>query len=72
MATATLTPDDMVSLAEASALLRETGHPASVTTLTRWLRDAGTPLVRRGRAHQVSFSDVLVVHAARVAERGDC
>ncbi|MFD8626644.1 hypothetical protein ACFV4E_22635 [Streptomyces hygroscopicus] len=54
-------PDDLVTYREASALLRDTPHPAAPTKIGKWVRmyririwSAGI-----GTAHRVSFTDVL-------------
>jgi hypothetical protein len=60
---------DLVSLAEASELLRDTGHEASVKVLKRRAVRAGKPVKRVGRADYASWSDLLEVHAAMVDEQ---
>ena len=61
---------DLVTLAEASTLLEETGHPARSRTLKRWLVKHGRPVAsRRGRDDQASWSDILEVHAVEVDAR---
>lgn len=58
-----------VSFKEASGLLRRTGHPASVTTLQRWVQEEGIATERIGRTDYVSFTQILKVHAVRVRTR---
>lgn len=72
MATALMSPyvaRDQVTLKEASALLAETGHPASIETLRRWCKKHGVPLVRYGRADHASWTRLLLVHAIEVDAR---
>ena len=60
MAIATTVADaDLVTLKEASALLRGTPHPASVTTIRRWIDRYGLRVTCAGKAGRVSFSDIL-------------
>lgn len=54
--------DDCLPLKECSALLRETGYPASVSTLRRWIASHDLTTGRDGRVVVVSFSDILEVH----------
>lgn len=60
---------DLTSLQACSDLLKQSGHPASVTTLRRWIEEHRIDTVRRGRADYVSFSDILEVHRDEVAKR---
>lgn len=61
---------DLVSLAEASVLLADTGRPVRVHTLKRWLvKHEVTVVERRGLKDRASWSDILVVHAAEVDRR---
>lgn len=60
---------DLISLQEAEALLRDTGHPASVSTIKRWVKRHGIEVQRIGRADHVSFSDLLEAHRDEVARR---
>ena len=60
---------DEISLAAASVLFAETGHPASVRTLKRWCQRHGTPVIRQGRADYASWSALLTAHAAEVDAR---
>ncbi|MET7713743.1 hypothetical protein [Streptomyces sp. NPDC005407] len=60
---------DMLPLRTISAKLAETGHPASVTTLKRWIKDRGLHTGRDGRETCVSYSDILAVHRDMVARR---
>lgn len=61
---------DMVSLAEASALLDETGHPVRSRTLKRWLVRHDKPVMEKpGRDDRASWSDILIVHAAEIDRR---
>lgn len=76
MAIATLAPHsvptDLMPLQEIHDLLRETGHPVSVSTLRRWAA-AGDFHTERRRSRQgwrrdyVSFSDMLMAHREWVA-----
>lgn len=73
MATALISPyvaTDEVNLKEASALLAETGHPASVETLRRWCKKHNVPLVKHGRAHHASWTRILLIHSLEV-DRAD-
>lgn len=75
MAIAILAPDitpaapttatDWVSYKEASLLFAETGLPAPVRTLQRWVAEDGLTAVRSGRTDYVSFSDLLEAHSRR-------
>ena len=76
MAVTTLSPysgptpySDLVTFEEASALFRETGHPASVRTLRRLVRLHGTGTERHGRTDYASWSDLLEIHARWVDAR---
>lgn len=72
MAITTVVPieaEDLVTFEEASRLLAETGHPAPPRTLRRWAREEALPTVKFGRSSYASFSDILVVHAAKVRAR---
>lgn len=73
MAIPSLTPyaatRDLLSLQDCSRLLKRTGHPASVSTLRRWIDEDGVIRERHGRKIYVSFSDILVVHRDRVLAR---
>lgn len=60
---------DPVSFKEASALLRRTGHPASVSTLQRWMQEENIFIERVGRTDYVSYSSILEIHAERVRAR---
>ncbi|MEZ7005618.1 hypothetical protein [Streptomyces sp. AD55] len=60
---------DEISLGDASALLAETGHPASVRTLQRWCKKHGVELVRHGRADHASWTRLLQVHCLEVDAR---
>lgn len=59
MAIATLADADLTTLKEASALLRETPHPASISKLRRWIDRYGIAVKRSGKTDYVSFSDIL-------------
>lgn len=64
---------DLISLQEAQALLRDTPHPVSLSTLKRWVTRHRLETRRIDRATHVSFSDLLEVHrdeAARRSARG--
>jgi TusA-related sulfurtransferase len=62
--------DDMETLEDVSILLSETGHPASVTTIRRWIKrnDFYTERDQNGRV-LVSFSDILIAHRDMVRRR---
>lgn len=60
---------DLMPLQVCSDLLRETEHPAAVTTLWRWIQKHQIPVVRRGGKCFVSFSDILEAHRDEVAKR---
>lgn len=60
---------DMTPLQEISDLLKETGHPASVTTLRRWIAKHGLRTLRRGRADCASWTAIQQVHRDEVARR---
>jgi hypothetical protein len=69
MATALVSPyvaRDEIKLKDAVELLRETGHPISLSTLERQSRARGVVLVRHGRANWASWTQLLKVHAAWV------
>jgi hypothetical protein len=75
MATALISPyvpsGDETKMDDAVALLEETGHPISKSTLERQCRARGVRLTRRGRANYASWTDVLEVHAKWVDARDD-
>lgn len=52
-------PDDLVTTKDASALLDVTPHPASRSTINRWVTLYGIETFRRGRCRMVSMSDVF-------------
>lgn len=60
---------DMTPLQEISDLLKETGYPASVTTLRRWIAKYGLHTLRRGRADCASWTAILQVHRDEIARR---
>lgn len=62
---------DLVTLQEGSELLYDTGHPASVSTIKRWIRRYGLTTERIGRADHVSFTDLLEVHRDEIARRAE-
>ncbi|MFJ1993029.1 hypothetical protein [Streptomyces asiaticus] len=53
-------PDDLVTLKEASALLRPTPRPASVSTIGRWIARYRIAVFPAGKVHRISFTDVLI------------
>lgn len=61
---------DYMPLDEIVEQLRLTGHPASKTTIHRWIAQDGMPVQKRpyeGRLRTwVPFSDVLLAHKAAV------
>ncbi|MFG2532791.1 hypothetical protein [Streptomyces sp. NPDC048516] len=65
MALSVITPEsvtgDLVTLKEAVLLLKDTGYPASQSTLRRWINRHGVLTKRIGRVDYVCFSDVLLV-----------
>lgn len=63
------TAPDLVSLPEASALLKDTGHPAAPRTLKRRAVAAGVALEKRGTTYYASWSDLLLLHAEMVDSR---
>ena len=64
---------DLVTLKEASALMRATTHPVSEETLRRLLIAAGKRSPgRRGRADLYSMEDVFAVHRSYVKVRDGC
>jgi len=60
---------DGVTYEEASALLDRTGHPASPTTLRRWVKEDRLTTEKVGRIVYVSWSDLLEAHLKRAAVR---
>lgn len=60
---------DMTPLQEISDLLKETGHPASVTTLRRWIAKYRLHTTRRGRADYASWTAIQQVHRDECARR---
>ncbi|WP_228994342.1 hypothetical protein [Streptomyces sp. DH8] len=67
-------PNDLMPLQAISDLLGRTGHPASVSTIRRWIAAEDLPTVRRRsaggwRRDYVSYSDVLPVHRDWVLAR---
>lgn len=64
--------EDPVTYREASALLDDTGHPASPGTVARWIREANAaganiPVEREGRTDRVSWTAVVRLHRDRTA-----
>ncbi|MFH8483655.1 hypothetical protein [Streptomyces sp. NPDC018055] len=60
-------PNDLMPLQAVCDLLAQTGHPASVSTIRRWIADEDLPTVRRRsaggwRRDEVSYSDILMAH----------
>ncbi|MDX5526125.1 hypothetical protein PV677_36255 [Streptomyces sp. DE06-01C] len=65
-------PNDLMPLSAVIDLLRKTGHPASESTIRRWIDQAearGEPMyterrrfVTGGRRAYVSYSDILMAH----------
>jgi hypothetical protein len=80
VAITTLTPDtcdapaieDPVSLKEARLLFLEAGISLSEDTITRWARQDGMPVERRGRRGvvHVSYSDLLEAYTRRYPAPG--
>ncbi|WP_309031324.1 hypothetical protein [Streptomyces alfalfae] len=72
MATALMSPHtggDVIKVADAVELFRETGHPIAQRTLERQSRARDVKFVRRGRANYASWTELLKVHAAWVDAR---
>ncbi|MFE7111718.1 hypothetical protein ACFU98_29845 [Streptomyces sp. NPDC057575] len=73
MAIQTIVPytvaSDMMTLEEISDQLKATGHPASVSTIRRWIDREGLHTERRCRRDYVSYSDILMAHQEAVARR---
>ncbi|MGV9278128.1 hypothetical protein [Streptomyces griseosporeus] len=61
--------DDPVTLKEAVALFRRTGHPAGETTLRSWIREDGITTVRVGKTAYMSWTDLIQAHARRTAAK---
>jgi transposase-like protein len=64
--------EDAVTYREASALLKDTGHPASPGTIARWVREANAAganitVERSGRPDRVSWTAVARLHRDRTA-----
>ncbi|MFD8469033.1 hypothetical protein ACFV10_28495 [Streptomyces cyaneofuscatus] len=67
-------PNDLMPLQVISDFLKETGHPASVSTIRRWIAAEDLPTVRRRsaggwRRDYVSYSDILMAHRDWVAAK---
>lgn len=66
MAISTVNPyactGDLMTVKECLALLKETGHPASSATVTRWGRRRDVYAERHGGTLYVSWSDILTLH----------
>lgn len=60
---------DLVTIEEGEALMSETPYPASRTTLRRWIKSYGIPVVRSGRAHKVSYSRLAEAQRDEAARR---
>lgn len=61
---------DLVTLEEASLLLKPTGHPVTRKTLKRWcLKHGVTVYGRRGSEDWAEWSDILEIHAKEVDAR---
>ncbi|MGW1409441.1 hypothetical protein [Streptomyces sp. NPDC002403] len=73
MAIQTIVPytvaSDMMTLEEISDQLKATGHPASVSTIRRWIERDDLYTERHHRRDYVSFSDILMAHQEAVARR---
>ncbi|MFE9461634.1 hypothetical protein ACIG0A_32985 [Streptomyces californicus] len=68
-------PNDLMPLQDIAELLGQTGHPASVSTIRRWIAAEDLPTVRRRsaggwRRDYVSYSDILMAHRDWVLARG--
>ena len=66
-------PVDLYTIQEISGLLRQTGHPASDTTIRRWVAARGLYVEyhrRHGRRYAyASFTEIMEVHRDWVAGR---
>jgi hypothetical protein len=60
---------DMMTLEEVSDQLKLTGHPASVSTIRRWIERGDLYTERHRRRDYVSYSDILMTHKEAVARR---
>lgn len=69
--------NDLMPLQDIADLLGQTGHPASVSTIRRWIAAEDLPTVRKRsaggwRKDYVSYSDILLAHRDWVeAKRAD-
>lgn len=68
-------PNDLMPLQAICDLLAQTGHPASVSTIRRWITTESLPTVRRRstggwRRDYVSYSDILMAHRDWVRAKG--
>ncbi|MFC8339336.1 hypothetical protein ACFUJX_20310 [Streptomyces rubiginosohelvolus] len=68
-------PNDLMPLQDIAELLGQTGHPASVSTIRRWIADEDLPTVRRRtaggrRKDYASMSDILLAHRDWVYAKG--
>ncbi|MFD7855227.1 hypothetical protein ACFV6B_13205 [Streptomyces microflavus] len=68
-------PNDLMPLQAICDLLAQTGHPASVSTIRRWIADEDLPTIRRRsskgwRRDYVSYSDILMAHRDWVQAKG--
>jgi hypothetical protein len=61
--------DDLISLEEGVALLRETPYPRSASTIKRWIKRYGIDVVRIGRVDHISFTDLLEAHRDEIYRR---
>ncbi|MFC8008732.1 hypothetical protein [Streptomyces cinereoruber] len=59
-------PDDLVKYREARRLFAETGHKPAETTMRRWVQELGLRTEKIDGRVYVSYSDLLVAHAAWV------
>ncbi|MFG3244162.1 MULTISPECIES: hypothetical protein [unclassified Streptomyces] len=60
---------DMMTLEEISEQLKLTGHPASVSTIRRWIERDDLYTERHCRRDYVSYSDILMAHQEAVTRR---
>lgn len=68
-------PNDLMPLQAICDLLAQTGHPASVSTIRRWIATHGIRTVRRRssggwRRDYVPYSDILMAHRDWVLAKG--